>query len=239
MWRLCLFTILIFVSSCAQRMKIPINRMQSPEVIGGGVGLSIRQEGLSIGGLDFGDGDTDNPLVMSSTDGRGMVLDMGVGEMTDLYWRMPNESAGILGLKIQLMGDSLKKGSTGHKMAIAFGKGVERDVYDDSGYKIGLNVDMQDYALIHGYRFSQDLMFYDSFSLMNYEFEGDIKETPQTLSGSSINYNAHSTMGLHLGLIIGTLPFNFMIEFGMQRVSWTNTESATFYSFGYALTAVW
>jgi hypothetical protein len=213
--------------------------MQSPEAVGGGVGLSFRQEGLSLGGLDFSDGDVDNPLVMSGTDGRGLVLDMGVGQMTDLYWRMPNESAGILGLKIQLIGDPLKKASTGHKLAISFGKGVERDSFDEGGYSIDLKVDMQDYAIIHGYRINKDVLLYDSFSLMNYSFEGDIKSAPQVLSGSTINYDANNTMGFHAGMILGTVPFSFTVEFGVQRISWTSSESATFYSFGYALTAVW
>jgi hypothetical protein len=74
---------------------------------------------------------------------------------------------------------------------------------------------------------------------MNYRFLGDILDSPAPLNGDEIRYFASNTLGLHAGLILGTAPFNFNIEFGVQRVSWSNTESATLYSFGYAVTAVW
>lgn len=224
----------LFVS-CSQRIKVPINRMVSPEAIGGGADIEYRQTGLSEGRLDFSNNDTDNPLLMGVVTNRATNLAFGAVENVDFFVTVHQESSSLLGMKIQLVGSDNKKRSEGHKLAATFGMGAERDSYGGE-YEISLKSDVTDYALIYGYRTSSVVMFYTGVSLSNYSFQGSISGSTG-LNSDEISYSAQNIIGWNGGMELGSPSFKLKVEFATQNIEWTNTEKKLFYSMGLALTA--
>ncbi len=206
-----------------------------PESIGGGADIEFKQSGFSEGLLQFTNNDTDNPLLMSSTNNQTLYMAFGLGSQADLFLQIPEESSSLFGIKIQLIGDNSKASSAGHKLAFTLGMGAERDTFEGA-FKIDLKSDVQDYSLIHGYRFNPFFMVYEGVSLSHYSFEGTIEDA-SSLNSDLISYEARNILGAHLGIAAGGPSFKFKLEFGVQKIKWTNTEEKQFVYTGYALSA--
>lgn len=232
---LLIFTNLLF--SCAQRIKVPINRFHSPEVIGGGAEIEYREVTFSSGVLDFTNSSTTNPLTMGTSKDQEFYLGMGISPSVDLFVRVPEESSSLLGLKIQLLGSSIKEASEGHKLAFTLGMGSERDTFDQT-FKIELKSDVTDYSLVHGYRFHPKFMIYEGISISNYSFEGRVIGTTG-LSSDEINYSAKNILGAHVGAVFGGAGLKLKMEISSQKIEWSHTESKLYQSFGIALSAGW
>lgn len=232
-WFLLLIT--FFSIGCSQRIKVPINRMVSPEAIGGGADIEYRQTGLSEGRLDFSNSETDNPLLMGVVTNRALNLGFGPVENVDFYVTVHQESSSMLGMRVQLIGTDNKVRGNGHKLAATFGMGAERDSYG-AEYEITLKSDVTDYALIYGYRVSSMVMFYSGVSLSNYSFEGNISGA-SGLSSNKIDYSAENILGWNAGMELGGSSFKLKVEFATQTIQWTNTDKRLFYSGGLALTS--
>lgn len=220
---------------CAQRMKVPINRMVSPETIGIGAEVEYRQNTLSEGRLDFTNGDTDNPLLMGAITNRAMNLAFGAVENADFFVTIHQESSSLVGLKMQLVGNDNKARGTGHKLAATLAMGAERDTYGGE-YEISLKSDVSDYALIYGYRTSSAVLFYSGISLSNYSFEGVISSSAG-LNSNKIDYEAQNILGWNGGMELGMPSFKLKVEVASQKITWTNTEEKLFYGFAFALTS--
>lgn len=192
------YLLFIFVfSSCAQRVKVPINRFHTPETIGMGVEVEHREMAFSHGVFDFTGNRTDNALVMSKASDQELYLGLGVSTNIDFFLRIPEESSSMLGVKVQLMGAPKKARSTGHQVAFTLGMGSERDKFDNE-VEIDLKSDVQDYSLIHGYRFSNSFLFYDGISLSTYSFEGTISDQGD-LDSNKLNYTANNILNAFIG----------------------------------------
>ena len=234
---LILFCILIISASCAQRLKVPINRMTSPETIGKGFEVEVDQVGFSFGVFDFSNGNTNNALYMTTVSERSLHTGIGLVDKMDIFVEIPKESAGRVGVKIQLIGTPEKARAAGHKLAMTLATGNSNDLYE-LDYVIKMKSNLQDYALIYGYRFNENLLLYSGLSLTNYEFEGKISN-PVDLNSDKLHYIAQNTLGTNFGLSLGPPSLKVKLEGGVQSINWSNTERKLFYSFGYALTATW
>lgn len=235
MMRLVLLVFLFIFSSCSQRIKVPINRMMSPETIGKGAEIEYRQVGLSEGRLDFSNSNTDNPLLMGVVTNRASNMAFGPVENVDFFVTVNQESSSLLGMKLQLVGTDNKTRGTGHKLAMTLGMGAERDTYGGE-YEINLKSDVQDYSIIYGYRTSQVVLFYSGLSVSNYSFKGTISGA-STLNSNSIDYKANNILGWNGGVEFGGSTFKLKVELATQKIKWTNTKEKIFYSSGLALTA--
>lgn len=230
------FILIIFSISCAQRIKVPINRMISPEVVGGGLEVQYDQVGFSNGILNLAQGQ-DSPLIMSIVSERALHLGIGVVDKLDIFINIPKESSSRAGIKVQLLGASEKARSSGNKLALLLATGSSTDLYTVD-YKINISTSLKDYSLIHGYRFSENLLLYESISLTNYEFNGTISGN-NDLNFNKINYSASSILGVAVGVVFGPPSLKIKGELATQRVEWSHTEAKTSYSLGYSLTATW
>lgn len=230
-----LLLILIF-SSCAQRIKVPINRTISPEAIGNGFEVEYKKTGFSQGVLQFDNGEMNNPLLMSTLQEDELYLGVGVSNNADLFVKIPKESASLVGLKVQVIGDPSKKRSGGHNLAFTLAMGSERDSFDE-GLEIALKSDVQDYSIIHGYRLNDTFMVYEGLSFSNFSFKGNIQDPPASLSGNQFTYRAQNILGSHFGIEAGGVAFKIRIELGFQQIQWSNTERKTFNFLGYSLSS--
>lgn len=184
------FVIFLFLFSCAQRIKVPVNRMISPEVIGGGADLEYKQMGFSQGLLDFSGSETDNPLLMSAIKNRELFLGFGISHNADIFLKIPEQSTSMLGIKVQLLGEPSKARAEGHKLSFSLAMGTERDSFEGT-YDVQLNADAQDYSLIHGYRFSPMLLVYEGLTFSKYVFEGTIENATSAFDSDKFSYKAY------------------------------------------------
>lgn len=225
---------LLFIS-CAQRMKVPINKMISPEVIGYGMDLEYRYTSFSEGLLDFSDNSVDNPLQLQTARDQEVFLGFGIAQNTDIFVKVPKESSSMLGLKIQLLGASSKNRNIANQLAITYARGAARDTFTGDSLRINLKSDVSEFSVIHGYRFSPFAMIYESISIGNYEFSGFIESSPAVFSDSQIEYKAANVLGAHIGLELGGINLKSRIELGYQRIKWSNTDTKSLYALSYSL----
>jgi len=232
--KLILISIFVFSVGCAQRIKVPINRMISPEAIGGGVDLKYEQLGFSDARLDFSNGETDNPLLMGSVSNRSLYMGFGVSENADFFVKVPQESSSLVGLKVQLAGAPSKARAEGHQLAFTVAVGAERDTFKGQ-FNIKLKSDVKDYSLIYGYRLNPMVLMYSSFSLGQYSFKGDIDDPNGLLLNDSISYRANNIIGAQGGVELGGDSFALQAEFGVQKLKWSDTPEKTLYFTAIAL----
>jgi hypothetical protein len=235
--KILLLSFLIILSSCSQRIKVPINRFLSPEAIGGGVEIEYRDVGFSVGVLDFSNNSTENSLTMGTKNEEELYMAAGISPKVDLFVRVPKESSSLLGIKVQVLGTPTKQASAGHNLAFSMGMGSERDTFDQT-FSIDLKSDVTDYSLIHGYRFSPMLMMYEGISISNYSFRGNVKGT-HGLDSDDISYQAKNISGAHIGIVMGGSGFKLKLEYATQKIAWTHTEEKLFQHFGLAVSAGW
>ena len=227
----------LLLSSCAQRIKVPINRMISPEAIGKGAKVEVREMGFSSGILDFSDNSTANALVMGTSNDKEFYLAVGIAQRADLFVRVPEESSSLIGLKVQVLGQSLKANSAGHSLSFSLGMGSERDKFEQT-FSIDLKSDVTDFSLIHGYRMGPSVLLYDGISVSHYTFDGTISGTTG-LSSNEISYAAKNILGAHVGAIFGGSGMQLKLELATQKIEWSNTDEKIFTHFGMALNAGW
>lgn len=233
----CLLSLFFILTSCAQRIKVPINRLVSPEAIGRGANVEYREMGFSSGVLDFSNNSTENPLIMGTSKDTEFYLNLGISNNADIFVRVPEESSSLIGVKVQVIGEPGKAGAAGHKLAFTIGKGNESDTFDQT-FQIDLKSDVTDFALIHGYRTSPYFMFYDGISISNYHFKGDIKGSTG-LNSDTIDYRAKNILGAHAGVILGSNSFMLKLEVAAQKIEWSHTEEKLYQHFAMALSGGW
>jgi len=231
------FIILVFIFSiigCSQRIKVPINRMMTPEVIGKGIDLEYEQIGFSEGRLDFTNSETDNALLMGGASNRSLYMALGIADNTDIFIKVPQESSSLLGIKVQIIGTPSKVRSVGNQLAFTIAMGSERDTFEGQ-YNINLKSDVKDYSLIYGYRANELALVYASFSISHYSFEGNIKGASAVLNSDEIDYQAQNVLGGQLGIELGGPSFALKAEISAQKIKWSNTEEQLLYFSGLAL----
>jgi len=230
-----LFLVFIFtIVGCSQRIKVPINRMMTPEVIGKGVDLEYEQIGFSEGKLDFSNSETDNALLMGTASNRSLYMGFGIADNTDIFIKVPQESSSLLGIKVQVIGTPSKARSVGNQLAFTIAMGSERDTFEGQ-YNINLKSDVKDYSLIYGYRTHSMTLIYASFSLSHYSFKGNIEGASAVLNSDEVNYNAQNILGGQLGIELGGPSFALKAEISAQKIKWSNTEEQLLYFSGLAL----
>lgn len=228
---------IILLSSCAQRIKVPINRFLNPEAIGGGLQFEYQDTGHSAAILNFENNTTTNSLDIGTVRNEAFYMGAGLSGDVDLFVKVHKESSSLLGLKVQVLGQPFKAAAVGHSLSFSLAGGAERDTFRDT-FEISLKSDITDYSLIHGYRFSPTFQIYDGLSLSNYSFRGKIKNDTN-LDSDLIEYSARNIFGAHLGIIYGSQTFNLKVEWSTQRIEWSNTEEKVFQHLGAALSAGW
>lgn len=210
--------------------------MVSPEAIGRGLDLEYRNSGFSQGLLNFENNKTDNALDMTSAKDREFNLSLGVSPTVDLFFKVPQQSVSLVGFKAQLIGEPSIARSLGNKLSFSLAMGNNQDSLEGST-DVSLKSNAQEIALIHGYRFSPNLMIYESITYSQYNFSGKIENASASFEDDEFDYSANSIIGIQAGLELGWHSFKMKLEYATQRIEWTNTEAKLYQSFGYSLTA--
>lgn len=210
--------------------------MISPEAIGRGLDVEYKNSGFSEGKLNFVGSKTDNPLDMSVTKDREFYLALGIAPTVDVFFKSPEQSVALLGLKVQLMGLPSKARALGNKLAFTFAMGANRDSFEGT-YDVKLKSEATEISVVHGHRFSPWVMIYEGLSYSKYEFQGEIQNTTSAFTSDEFNYTADGIIGAHAGLELGGHTFKLKLEYAAQKIEWTHTPEKTYQSLGAALVA--
>ncbi len=100
--------------------------MVSPEAIGRGLDVEYKQTGFSEGRLNFEDSKTDNPLDMGTVKDREFYMALGIAPTVDIFYKSPEQTVGLLGLKVQLMGPPSRARALGNKLCFYFRHGSKQ-----------------------------------------------------------------------------------------------------------------
>ena len=228
---------LLFISTgCATKYVLPGNRFISPESVGGNfkVQAELQQTSAKLASIDVTGGSTNNKLIYSDKHRMGYFFGTSLMEQVDFIWYQTGGSVSFLGGRFQIMGGSKASKATGHKIAVTAALGGNEHEIDSGDPKIEFKMAGQDFSVIHGYRFSENFLLYDSLSFTKINFDGDLKSNNPQFNGLEVNYNT-KLIGLFLGTELSYGPVMAKLEAGYQLIQSNHTPDREGYRFGYSV----
>lgn len=234
------FVSVLFCASCAQvQVKSPASRFISPEAAGKSLGGKVQlfaQSGTE-GTVSISNGSIDSELELrNNVSPLAGSLSLGIIERVDFLYYGYADSAPLLGLKFQLLGQPRKEAKKGNQsLAITLGGGTnESEVKDDELFNTNDDVDtsqlnqrLWDASLIYGYRTDDDTLVYASLSLSQQLVDIEVDSPNSSLDGQSIDLQT-TNVGLAAGLTRYFETKFASLEVSAQRVDWTDNDAATF-----------
>lgn len=137
----------------------------------------------------------------------------------------------MIGGKLQLMGNSRISKSAGHKASVGILMGGNEHETDDASVEFELTG--REYIVSYGYRISESVLPYATFSYAEYTFEGKVAST-----GMMLEYvtNSRSAVG---GIEFSFDAFFAKLEGIYQQLLTSDTKDRTRVGFGYSLGYQW
>jgi hypothetical protein len=204
--------------------------MMAPETIGGEMNpefeLSMQQQ--LDGKVDVSSAEP-YPIDFKPRSAMGYMAGLSLFDSVDFTWQHTASAPSMFGFKWQFMGNSLAQATAGHSMAIAgaFG-GNEHEI--DGDPKVEFTSSATEVSLIHGYWFTAFWQIYESVTLANYRYEGE-------LSGSASG--DFTDKGKLLTGAIGTSlfakPYRLKGEVAYTQADWSGSGKDSYLSFALGL----
>jgi len=221
---------LILLSSCATKIRVPLNRMMAPETVGGEMNpefeLSMQQQ--LDGKVDISQTEP-YPVTYEPQSAMGYFMGLSLFESLDFTWQHTASAPSMFGFKWQFIGTSLSQTPAGHSMALAgsFG-GNEHEI--DGNPKVEFTASATDFSLIHGYWFSSFWQIYESVSFASYRYDGE-------LSGSTSGDFVESgkLMTAALGTSLYAKPYRLKGEVAYTQADWSASGKDSYLSFALGL----
>ncbi|MBY0516702.1 MAG: hypothetical protein K2P81_07335, partial [Bacteriovoracaceae bacterium] len=225
-----LLTGLICLAGCATKLRAPINRMVSPETVGGAFNTELELSSLNQveGKVDVSQS-TPYPIQFSPVSSMGYFAALSMADSFDITWQHTASAPSMLGIKWQFLGGSLQSAGAGHSMALtaAIG-GNEHEI--DGNPKITFKVGATDYALIHGFWLAPFWQIFESVGYSHYTYDGELSGSP---SGD------FSESGKLLSLAAGTAilfkPFRIKTEISSVQADWSGMGKKSYLSWAFGL----
>jgi hypothetical protein len=166
----------------------------------------------------------------------GFLFSNSLFNQFDLFWSHTAGANSMLGGKFQFMGGSRVSNSVGHKLAIAAAIGSNEHETDDKVVEFTLGG--QEYILLYGYRFLEEIMAYSSLSQANYNFDGQIHSSNNNLDGKRPNINS-KIISISGGLEANVNPVFAKLEFTYQSINTDKTKAYSHYITGLSIGLAW
>jgi hypothetical protein len=227
---------LVFVSSCATKYIIPGNRFMTPESQGGAMRgqIELQQTGANQLRINTSNRDVDSGVKYEDVRRMGFLLSNSLFDQFDVVWSHTGGGNSLLGGKLQLMGASRSGNGTGHKAAISVLVGGNE--HEDDEDSIEFELSGREYLLLYGYRISENILPYASFSYATFNFEGDIKKgflrgrDPEMVTDSK---------SLNTGVEFALENFFIKTELTYQQLETSDTKDRKRFIFGYSVGYSW
>ena len=165
----------------------------------------------------------------------GFLFSNSLFNQFDLVWSHTASANSMIGGKFQFLGGSRVSKETGHKLALAALIG-SNDYETDDGvvkYKLG----GQEFLLLYGYRFMEQIMSYSSLSQATYNFNG-VVHSSGALDGQRPNIDSR-VLSLSGGIEGSVDPVFAKLEFTYQNIKSDKTKDYTHFVTGLSLGISW
>ena len=227
--------VLFFCTSCATKYILPGNRFISPETVGSALRpqVELQQNSTKMVGVDVTGGQTNNRLLYTDKMRLGYFFGLSLIDQLDFIWYQTASSVSFVGGRLQLIGGSKASNATGHKLAITAAFGGNEHELDKTDPKINFTMGAQDYSLIHGYRFTPNILVYESFSRTSMTYDGRLKSNDPTYNGLEVGYR-NTLYGLFGGVEFSYNSLMVKLECGYQIIKSTRTPDREGIRLGYA-----
>lgn len=224
---------LLFIASCATKYILPGNRFITPESQGGAFHGQIEFQQASANQLtgNLRNGSAEDGVIYADVSRSGFLFSNSFFDRFDLLWSHTGAANSMIGGKLQIMGESRLTKSSGHKASIAVLMGGNEHETDDASVEFELTG--REYLLMYGYRISENLLPYVSFSYADYSFDGRVASTGQQLEYAT---NSKSANG---GVEFSFDAFFAKLEATYQQLLTSDTKEKTRVGFGYSLGFQW
>lgn len=231
---LCLF----LISSCATKYLIPGNRFITPESQGGAFKgqFEFQQVGATQLTVNTSEGSVDNGVLYSETARSGFLFSNSLFNQFDLVWSHTGGANSMLGGKFQFLGAPRSGKGSGHKASLGILFGGNEHETDDEAVEFELTG--REYLLLYGYRLSENVFPYASFSYASYSFSGKIRSRDPDLNGLEPEFVTMSR-ALSGGVELSFEAFFAKLEATYQQLQTDDTKDKDRFIIGYSLGFSW
>jgi hypothetical protein len=229
MLKLMLLSMLLTVG-CATKIRVPLNRMISPESVGGAMNpeFEFGQQGQANGKIDTS-ASSPYPIKVSEQRASSYFFGLSFFESLDFTWNHTASAPSLVGVRWQFLGNSLRSAGAGHSMAMtaAFG-GNEHEV--EGSPKLEFDISAYDVSLIHGYWITPWWQVFESLAYTSYSIEGKLSGTP---SGEISDSNKQLTAAAGTAVVMA--PFKVKTELAYSQLDWSDSKDESFLSWALSL----
>ena len=228
--------ILFLFTGCATKYMLPGNRFLTPESQGEAFRgqFEIQKTTGNELSIDTRNDKITDGVLYSEVPRTGFLFSNSLFNQFDLFWSHTAGANSMLGGKFQFMGGSRVSNSVGHKLAIAAAIGSNEHETDDKVVEFTLGG--QEYILLYGYRFLEEIMAYSSLSQAN--FDGQIHSSNNNLDGKRPNINS-KIISISGGLEANVNPVFAKLEFTYQSINTDKTKAYSHYITGLSIGLAW
>lgn len=229
--------LLFFVSSCATKYLIPGNRFITPESQGQALrgSIELQQTGANLLKINTGNGTVDEGVVYEDVSRTGFLFSNSLFDQFDILWSHTGGSNSMLGAKFQFVGEPRVAKAAGHKASIAVLLGGNEHETDDESIEFELTG--REYLVLYGYRVTENIFPYASFSLASYYFSGKIRSN-NALNGLEPKYVTESR-ALNAGVEFSADAFFAKLEATYQQLKTEETKDRERFAIGYSVGFSW
>lgn len=233
-----LILLLLLQVGCATKYVLPGNRFITPESQGGVFRgqFELQQTKANQLTIDTTNSSVNDGVIYSDLNRVGFLYSTSLMESFDFFWSHTGNANSMLGGKLQLLGGSRSAKAVGNKLAIgaAFG-GNEHETEDK---KVEFELSGQELLLIYGYRFSENVLAYSSYSYATYHFTGVLNSSVVALNGAKPDYRTR-VQSLSLGTELALEILILKLEGTYQQLRTDKTRDKENLSIGYSVGFQW
>jgi opacity protein-like surface antigen len=236
--RFILFLSFYFLAGCATKYIVPGNRFITPETQGGALRGQFEFQQTTANQLTIitDNGTVDEGVNYIDINRSGFLISNSFFEQFDLFWSHTGTANSMLGGKFQFVGGSRTSKATGHKLSLAAAIGGNEHETDDESVEFKLGG--QEFLVIYGYRLSEHVLPYTSFSYATYSFSGTVKSSDPVLNGLEPELQT-TVKSLSAGMEFSLESFFAKVEATYQQLSTSDTKDRARLGYGYSFGFSW
>ncbi|MGE3609001.1 MAG: hypothetical protein AB7I27_05395 [Bacteriovoracaceae bacterium] len=229
----------LFLVSCATKYILPANRFMTPESQGGSFRGQFEFQATKAqeSKIDASSGNVTSGVKYKKIYRTGYFLQASLLEQFDFYWSHIGSGLSLFGGKFQFLGASRSAKGTGHKMAFAGGFGGNSHDPDDQ-YMKTFTYKGQEFLLIYGYRFTENILPYASLNYARYNMNAVMGRNAGVVDGDKVSEES-KIKSLSGGLEFNHNAWVMKFEYTAQLIGTDRTQDKTCYIAGYSLGYSW
>ena len=224
----------MILSSCATKVRTPLNRMISSESIGGSMNSEIQLAKVSAAQGKFNvSQDKPYPISQSQTGTNSYWWGLSLLESIDFFWWHTASTSSLFGLRYQMLGAPQLQNPQGHSLALTAALGGNEHE-TNSETKLDMKIGARDFSLIYGLWLLPFLQANSSVFYSSTDLSGKLTSKSDSTLNSKLDYKNTQT-GMSLGLTLKWSSYSFKTEYAYTQSKWSETPSKAFGSLGFAL----